>query len=178
MSSSTLQDDPSKYLAEDLAKRIEDTRQEYQARATELAREILVDAMLHGATDYVAEYTVSTLPLPNDSVKGSIIGQGGRNIAAFERATGVEIEIEEGNTVRLSSFDSLRREIARRALEFLIKDARITPTRIEEVVLQTQKHMDTILMDEGRKICAACGVYNLDPELIYIIGKYRFRFSF
>ena len=178
MSSSTLQDDPSKYLAEDLAKRIEDTRQEYQAKATELAREILVDAMLHGATDYVAEYTVSTLPLPNDSVKGSIIGQGGRNIAAFERATGVEIEIEEGNTVRLSSFDSLRREIARRALEFLIKDARITPTRIEEVVLQTQKHMDTILVDEGRKICAACGVYNLDPELVKTIGRYRFRFSY
>src|SRR3990172_10538056 len=178
MSSSTLQDDPSKYLAEDLAKRIEDTRQEYQARATELAREILVDAMLHGATDYVAEYTVSTLPLPNDSVKGSIIGQGGRNIAAFERFTGVEIEIEEGNSIRLSSFDSLRREIARRSLEILIKDGRITPTRIEEVVAHTKLQLDMILVDEGKKICSACGVYNLDPDLVKIIGRYRFRFSY
>ena len=167
-----------KYFAEDLAKLIEATRQDLKSRANELAQDILVGAMLHGATDYTAEYTVSTITLPNESVKGGIIGQGGRNIAAFERATGVEIEIEEGNTIRLSSFDSLRREVARRSLEFLIKDARITPTRIEEVVSQTQKHLDTILVDEGRKICSACGVFNLDPELIKTIGRYRFRFSY
>jgi ribonuclease Y len=134
--------------------------------------------MLHGATDYTAEYTVSVLQLPNEAVKGSIIGKEGRNIAAFEKATGVEIEIEEGNSIRLSSFDSLRREIARRSLEFLIKDARITPTHIEEVVAQTKKQMDLILMDEGRKICSACGVFNLDPELVSMIGKFRFRFSY
>src|SRR3989338_10963020 len=107
---------------QDLAKRLEAAEQEYKLKAAELARDLVIDAMLHGATDYTAEYTVSTIPLTSDGVKGSIIGQGGRNIAAFEKATGVEIEIEEGNTVRLSSFDSLRREIARRALEFLIKD--------------------------------------------------------
>lgn len=165
-------------LNQELAKLIEDTRQEYLARASELAKEILIDAMQHAATDYVAEYTVSTITLPNDSVKGSIIGQGGRNIAAFERATGVEIEIEDGNSLKLSSFDSLRREIARRALELLIKDGRITPARIEEVVAHTRQQMDQILLDEGRKICSACGVYHLDPELVKIIGRYRFRFSY
>ncbi len=167
-----------KYLADDIAKLIDQARVDYTARASELAQEIIVEAMLHGATDYTAEYTVSVVQLPNDSVKGGIIGKGGANIAAFERATGVEIEIEEGNSIRLSCFDSTRREIARRALEFLIKDGRIQPSRIEEVVAQTRKQMDTILMDEGRKICAACGVYNLDPELVKIIGKYRFRFSY
>lgn len=167
-----------KYYAEDLAKIIEQTRQDYQARANELAQQIVVDAMLHGATDYTAEYTVSVVQLPSDQAKGGIIGQGGRNIAAFEKATGVEMEIEEGNSVRLSSFDSLRREIARRAIELLIKDSRITPTRIEEVVTQTQKQMDLILMDEGRKICSACGIFNLDPQLVQMIGRYRFRFSY
>ncbi|HBC73058.1 MAG: 2, 3-cyclic-nucleotide 2-phosphodiesterase [Candidatus Amesbacteria bacterium GW2011_GWB1_47_19] len=167
-----------KYYAADLARIVEQTRQDYSARAAELAQEIIIGAMLHGATDYTAEYTVSLITLPNESVKGSIIGKEGRNIAAFEKATGVEIEIEEGNTIRLSSFDSIRREIARRSLEFLIKDSRITPTRIEEVVNATRRQMDNILVDEGRKICAACGVYNLHPDLITTIGKYRFRFSY
>lgn len=96
----------------------------------------------------------------------------------MKKATGVEIEIDETNTIRLSSFDSLRREIAKRSLEFLIRDARITPTRIEEVVTQTKNQMDSVLMDEGRKICSSCGVYNLDPELIKTIGRFRFRFSY
>lgn len=167
-----------KYFADQLAKLIEQARQDFTARADELAQEIIVSAMQHGATDYTAEYTVSTLTLPNENVKGSIIGKEGRNIAAFEKATGVEIEIEEGNTIRLSSFDSIRREIARRSMEFLIKDSRITPSRIEEVVAATTRQMATILMDEGRKICAACNVYNLHPDLINAIGKYRFRFSY
>lgn len=165
-------------VASDLAKRLESAEQEYKLRAGELAQDIIIDAMLHGATDYTAEYTVSTMALASDSVKGSIIGQGGRNIAAFERATGVEIEMDEGNTLRLSSFDSLRREIARRALEILIKDGRITPTRIEEVVAHTKSQMDLILVEEGKKICSACGVYNLHPDLVKVIGRYRFRFSY
>ncbi|MDO8488483.1 MAG: HDIG domain-containing protein [bacterium] len=162
----------------DLAKRLDQAEAEYKLKASEMARDIILDAMMHGATDYTAEYTVSTITLPNENVKGSVIGQGGRNIAAFERATGVEIEIEEGNTIRLSSFDSIRREIARRSLEILIRDGRITPNRIEEVVSSTQKQMDQILVEEGKNICATCGVYNLDPELVKIIGRYRFRFSY
>ena len=171
-------EEAQKYYSADLAKIIEQTHQDYQARGDELAREIIISSMLHGATDYTAEYTVSTVTLPNEGVKGSIIGKEGRNIAAFEKATGVEIEIEEGNTLRLSSFDPIRREIARRSLEFLIKDSRITPSRIEEIVSQTRKSLDNILVDEGRKICAACGVYNLHPDLVKTIGRYRFRFSY
>lgn len=163
---------------QDLAKRLEAAEQEYKLKADELARDLVIDAMMHGATDYTAEYTISTIPLASDSIKGSIIGQGGRNIAAFEKATGVEIELEEGNSLRLSSFDSLRREIAKRSLEILIKDGRITPTRIEEVVAHTKLQLDMVLVDEGKKICSACGVYNLDPDLVKIIGRYRFRFSY
>lgn len=167
-----------KYYASDLSKLIDQARLDAQNQAAEIAQDIIVDAMLHGATNYTAEYTVSTVTLPNESVKGSIIGKEGRNIAAFEKATGVEMEIEEGNSIRLSSFDSTRREIARRSLEFLIKDARIQPSRIEEVVAQTRAQMDAFFAEEGRKICAACGVFNLHPELIQTIGKYRFRFSY
>ena len=162
----------------DLAKRLDEAETEFKLRASELARDIIIDAMMHGATDYTAEYSVSTLTLPNENVKGSVIGQGGRNIAAFERATGVEIEIEEGNTIRLSSFDSIRREVARRSLEILLKDGRITPSRIEEIVDHTRVQMDQILIDEGKKICSECQVYNLDPELVKTIGRYRFRFSY
>lgn len=166
------------HLKDEVAKRLHQAEEEYTLRAQEIARDIIADAMLHGATDYTAEYSVSIITLPNESIKGSIIGQGGRNIAAFEKATGVEMEIEEGNTLRLSSFDSIRREIARRSLDTLIRDSRITPTRIEEVVSNTKNQMDQILIDEGRKICAACSIYNLDPELVKIIGRYRFRFSY
>jgi ribonuclease Y len=167
-----------KRLADEQAKMLSQARTDYTNRANQIAQDIIVDAMLHGATEYTAEYTVSTVTLPNEATKGAIIGKEGRNIAAFEKATGVEMEIEEGNTIRLSSFDSLRREIARRSLDILIRDGRIQPSRIEEVVHQTQKQLDTSLMDEGRKICAACGVYNLDPELVKMIGRYRFRFSY
>src|SRR3989338_3124810 len=163
---------------QDLAKRLEAAEQEYKLKAAELARDLVIDAMMHGATDYTAEYTVSTIPLASDSIKGSIIGQGGRNIAAFERATGVEIEMEEGNSLRLSSFDPVRREVARRSLDILMKDGRIHPGRIEDVVMQTRKQVDQVLVEEGNKICAACGVYNLDADLVKMIGKYRFRFSY
>ena len=167
-----------KDLADDLAQRLNQAREDYTTRASEIARDIFVDAMAHGATSYTAEYSVSIVPLPNDAAKGSIIGQGGRNIAAFERATGVEIEMEEGNSLRLSSFDPVRREVARRSLDILMKDGRIHPGRIEDVVMQTRKQVDQVLVEEGNKICAACGVFNLDADLVKMIGKYRFRFSY
>ncbi len=101
-----------------------------------------------------------------------------RSILAFEQATGVEIEIDETNDIRLSSFDAIRREIARRSLETLLKDGRIQPNKIEEVVLQTKKQMEDILLEEGKRICHACGVFNLPLELVRIIGRYRFRTSY
>ena len=138
----------------------------------------MVDSIRHGTTDWVAEYTVSTITLPSDKVKGKIIGREGRNIRAFEKATGVELELDETNDVRISSFDSTRREIAKIALQKLIKDGRIQPIKIETVVAQTQNDMDKILLNEGKKICQEVGVYNLPVSLIKQIGKYKFRFSY
>ena len=146
--------------------------------ANEKAKEILADAMKHGATSYVAEFTVSTVAVPNEDVKGRIIGAGGRNIRTFEKETGVEIEIDETSEIRLSSFDSVRREVARRALENLIKDARIQPTRIEEVVREVKKEVDDIILEEGKNIAHECGVYNLPVDLLKLIGRFKFRTSY
>lgn len=173
-----LLEEVEKDLADELARRIQQAEEDYTARASQIAQDIIVGSMIHGATSYTAEYSVSIVALPDESAKGSIIGQGGRNIAAFEKATGVELEIDEGASIRLSCFDSIRREIAKRSLEILIKDGRIHPGRIEEVVNQTKKSMDLILIEEGNKICKECGVLSIDPELIKIIGRYRFRFSY
>ncbi|KKT34280.1 MAG: Ribonuclease Y, partial [Candidatus Woesebacteria bacterium GW2011_GWB1_44_11b] len=132
-----LLDEVQKDLTAEIAKRLRAAEERIKAEANVRAREILIDAMKHGATSYVAEYTVSTVLVPSEAVKGRIIGKEGRNIRAFEREAGVEIEIDETGEIKLSSFDSIRREIARRALETLIKDARIQPSRIEEVIRQT-----------------------------------------
>lgn len=165
-------------LKEEIAKKIRSAEERIKQEANEKAREILADAMKHGATSYVAEYTVSTITVPNEEVKGRIIGKEGRNIRAFERETGVELELDETNEIRLSSFDSVRREIARRALETLIKDTRIQPSRIEEVVRQTKTQIEDALLEEGRRITEECGVYNLPTELLKLIGRYKFRTSY
>ena len=173
-----LLDEVQKDLTADIAKKIRQSEEKIKEAANEKAQEILLDAMKHGATGYVAEYTVSSVTVPNEDVKGRIIGAGGRNIRAFEKEAGVEIEIDETNDIRLSSFDSIRREIARRALEILIKDARIQPSRIEEVIKQVKSSMEDVLLEEGKKISHECGVYNLPVDLIKMIGRYRFRTSY
>lgn len=174
----TLLDEVQKEIRGDIAKKIRSAEEKIKQEAKEKAKEILVDAMKHGATGYVAEYTISTVTLPSDEVKGRIIGKEGRNIRAFERITGVEMELGESNEIRLSSFDSIRREIARRALEILIKDTRIQPTRIEEVVKQVKTEMEEVLLEEGRIIAEACGVYKLPTEVIKLVGRYKFRTSY
>jgi ribonucrease Y len=167
-----------KELKEEIAKKIRQAQEKITQEAKEKSKEILIDAMKHGATSYVAEYTVSSVEVPNEEVKGRIIGAGGRNIRTFERETGVELEIDESNEIRLSSFDSVRREIARRALITLISDARIQPSRIEEVVRQTKAQIEDVLLEEGKKISEECGVYNLPTELVRLVGRYRFRTSY
>ncbi|TEU02123.1 DUF3552 domain-containing protein, partial [Candidatus Woesebacteria bacterium] len=142
-----LLDEVQKGLTADVAKKIRGAEERIQQEASEKAKEILVDSMKHGATSYVAEYTVSTVRVPNEGVKGRIIGKEGRNIRAFERETGVELELDEANEIKLSSFDSIRREIAKRALLSLIKDTRIQPSRIEEVVKQTKAQMEDVLLE-------------------------------
>jgi ribonuclease Y len=161
-----------------IAKKIEESKEEIRSKGDELAKEILIDNIRHGVTDYVAEYTVSTISLPDETIKGKIIGREGRNIRAFEKATGVELELDETNDIRISSFDSTRREIARIALEKLIKDGRIQPLKIEQIVAQTKNEMEKILINEGKRICQEVGVFNLPLDLIKEIGKYKFRYSY
>ena len=165
-------------LTGEIAKKIRAAEEKIKEEAGERAQEILLDAMKHGATGYVAEYTVSSVTVPNEDVKGRIIGAGGRNIRTFEKEAGVEIEIDETNEIRLSSFDSVRREIAKRALEILIRDARIQPSRIEEVIRQVKAQMEDVLLEEGKKITHECGVFNLPVELMRLIGRFRFRTSY
>ncbi|EKE12313.1 MAG: hypothetical protein ACD_13C00247G0007 [uncultured bacterium] len=173
-----LLDEVQKDLTAEVAKKIRAAEEKIKEEAHAKAEEILIDAMKHGATNYTAEYTVSSVTVPNEDAKGRIIGAGGRNIRTFEKEAGVEIEIDETPEIRLSSFDSIRREVARRALEILIKDARIQPSRIEEVVAQVRNEMEDVLLEEGKKITHECGVYNLPVELMRMIGRFKFRTSY
>jgi ribonuclease Y len=173
-----LLDEVQKDLTGEIAKKIRQAEERIKEDAFENAKEILADAMKHGATSYVAEYTVSSVTVPNEDTKGRIIGAGGRNIRAFEKEAGVEIEIDEGNEIRVSSFDAIRREIAKRSLEILIKDARIQPSRIEEVIRQVKTQMEDVLLEEGKKITHDCGVFNLPLDLVKLIGRYKFRTSY
>lgn len=171
-------DELQKDLTSEVAKKIRNAEERIKLEASVKSREILVDAMKHGATNYTAEYTISTVSVPSEETKGRIIGREGRNIRAFERAAQVEIELDESNEIRVSSFDAIRREIARRSLEILIKDTRIQPSRIEEVVDEVRKTMDDVLLEEGKKIVEEVGEYNLPIELVRMIGKFKFRTSY
>lgn len=166
-------------LSKDVASMIQAAENKAKEEADEKAREILIDGMKHGATEYVAEYTVSVVKLPDDEVKGRIIGKDGRNIRAFEQATGVDIDLDDQpGQVRLSSFDPVRREIARITLERLIKDGRIQPTRIEETVQKVTSELQKIMFEEGKRLCYAVGVYNLPSDLIQVLGRFKYRFSY
>lgn len=166
-------------LAREKATMIRQATEEAQANVTEQVQEILLDAMHHGATDYVPEYTVSVVTLPNEETKGKIIGKSGRNINAFERATGVDVDLDMSPTeVRLSGFDPVRREIARISLERLVKDGRIQPTRIEETVAKVKTEMDRVIFEAGKNLCHEIGVYNLPNDLMKMLGKFKYRFSY
>ena len=167
-----------KRMADEIAKKIREAEEEVRTTSEEKAKEILVDAMKHGAVDWVAEYTVSSIKLPDEEMKGRIIGKEGRNIRSLEVATGVEVELDEGLDIRLSSFDPVRREVAKRSLEKLIKDGRIQPQRIEEIVDKTKQEIDHVLLEEGEKLCHSVKVYNLHPDLVKLLGRYKFRFSY
>lgn len=166
-------------LVKDKALLIRQREQEAEAEAAEKVQDILIDAMKHGATEYVPEYTVSVVTLPTEDAKGKIIGKSGRNINAFERATGVDVDLDMSPTeVRLSSFDPVRREIARISLERLIKDGRIQPSRIEEVVAKVTTEIDKTTFEAGKQLCHDIGIYNLPVDLMKLIGKFKYRFSY
>ena len=163
-----------KQIALDIREAEERAREEAEAKA----KEIIVDAMRHGATDYVAEYTVSVIKVPDEDVKGRIIGKEGRNIRAFESATGVDVDLDEEGIIRLSSFDPVRREIARLVLEKLLRDGRVQPSRIEELVAQVKREVERIMFEEGQKLCHAVGVYNLPSPLVALLGRFKYRYSY
>src|SRR3989344_4366297 len=164
--------------AQIVARIIKEKEEEAKRTADKKAQEILVDAMRHGAINYIAEYTVSTIKIPDEEMKGRIIGKEGRNIRAFEQATGVDIDLDEEGIIRLSSFDQVRREIARLSLEKLLKDTRIQPFRIEEIVEQTKKEVEKIMLETGEKLAHETGVYNLSADLLSLLGRFKFRTSY
>ncbi len=168
-----------KDLAVEISKKIQEAENQIKLQSDEKAREILIEAMLHGFADYVSEYTTSTITLPDDEMKGRIIGKEGRNVRAFEQATGVDVLMDETPGVLiLSCFDSVRREIARISLEKLMQDGRIQPQRIEEIVEQTQKEVERLMKQAGEDLCNRVGVYNLPVELVAMLGRFKYRFSY
>jgi len=164
--------------AQVIAKIIKEKEEDAKRTAAKKSQEILVDSMRHGALDYIAEYTVSTVKIEDEEVKGRIIGKEGRNIRAFEQATGVDVDLDEEGIIRLSCFDSARREVAKRALEKLLKDTRIQPFRIEEIVNQTRQEVEKVMLEEGEKIAHEAGVFNLPVELMAMLGRFKFRTSY
>ncbi len=163
----------------EIARAIKETEEKARSQASDLAREILVDSMRSGATDYVAEYTISTVPIPDEETKGRIIGKDGRNIRIFEKVSGCDVSMDDApDEVKLSSFDPVRREIARQTLIHLIKDGRIHPARIEEYFERSKRDVEQIMFQEGQKLCHAVGVYNMHRDIVQMLGRFKFRTSY
>jgi len=166
-------------LRSEKAKMIRVMEEEVKEEAEKEAKEIASLAIQRCAVEQTTESTVSVVQLPNDEIKGRIIGREGRNIRAFEMATGVDLVIDDTpEAVNLSSFDPVRREVARISLERLIQDGRIHPARIEEIVEKTKQDFEKQLMEEGKAAAFEIGVHNLHPELIKLLGKLKYRTSF
>lgn len=161
-----------------IAKLIKEKEEEAKATADRKAQEIVLESIRHGALNYIPEYTVSIVKVADEELKGRIIGKEGRNIRTFEQSTGVDVDLDEERVIRLSSFDSVRREIARRSLEKLLRDTRIQPFRIEEIVEQTKKEVDKIMFEEGQKLATEAGVFNIPTDLYTVLGRFKFRTSF
>jgi len=165
-------------LKAEVANKIKAAEEDIKRQVDEKAKQMLVDAMRYGAIDYVAEYTLSVVQLPNEEYKGRIIGKDGRNIRAFEIATGVDVDLEEEGVMKISSFDAIRREIARLSLERLIKDGRIQPQRIEEIVKKTREEIEKIILKAGEELAHKVGIFNLPIEITKLLGKFKYRYSY
>lgn len=181
------QEDAKAYLLKNIeseirhetAMKIKEAESQLKDEADERAKEIIATAIQRCAADHAAEVTVSVVALPNDEMKGRIIGREGRNIRTLETITGVDLIIDDTpETITVSSFDPVRREVARLALEKLITDGRIHPTRIEDTVEKARREVDHIIKQEGERATYETGVHNLHPELIKLLGRQKYRTSF
>jgi ribonuclease Y len=161
------------------ARRVHEIEREAKEDADRRSRKILATTIQRIATDYVAESSVTVVPLPNDEMKGRIIGREGRNIRALELATGVDLIVDDTpEAVTVSAYDPVRREVARRALSKLLQDGRIHPARIEEVVNKTQLELEEVMREEGERIAYEANVPGLHPDLIKLLGRLKFRTSY
>ncbi len=166
-------------LSHEKALKIMEYERSTKEEADNLAREIIAHAIQRCAADHSSDVTVSVVPLPNDELKGRIIGREGRNIRAIESATGVDLIIDDTpEAIAVSSFDPIRREIARVTLEKLISDGRIHPTRIEESVAKATAEVEAVIKREGEQAVIDSGVHNIHPELVKLLGRLHFRTSF
>ncbi len=169
-----------KDLAGEISKKITEADAEIKFTVDEKVRQVLAEAMYHGTADYISEYTTSTVRLPDEEMKGRIIGKEGRNIKAFEQSTGVDVVMDDElpDSLILSSFDPVRREIAKISLERLMADGRMHPQRIEEIVEKTREDIDKIMFEAGEKLVFDAGVFNLPKEVIAMLGRFKYRYSF
>jgi len=163
----------------EVAARVREIREKAEQNAEREARDIIVGAIYRCAAEHTVETTVSVVSLPSDEMKGRIIGREGRNIRAFETATGVDVIVDDTpEAIILSSFDPVRREVAKMAMEKLIQDGRIHPSRIEELVEKSTKEMEVIIREAGEQACFELGIHGLHIDVIRMLGKLQYRTSY